>query len=122
MSELQSIFLPSSFDELSDGSIASRLRVWEGILNLSLKDWVFGIGAGNIDQKMDVWARDGILSSFMFRWKDLHSEFIWIWLCGRMVVVILYIWTFAGLLNSFFGRGLLPLGYPKVYQLSFSWL
>ena len=72
-------------------SVGQRLLSWTNIGKLDLTQMIFGVGAGNWLEYMKAWYSEGSISVVHLKWRDFHSEYIWIAVNGGLLSLFFYV-------------------------------
>ena len=88
--DLLTMLVNSDIEPLLSSSIGQRIIVWSNVFSIDFGNALVGVG-GNWEKVMMMWFEQGTLSANYLKWKDFHSEMIWLIVVGGAIALILYI-------------------------------
>lgn len=71
-------------------SVGQRLQAWTNLQNFSSTQFLFGFGSGNWFSVMEAWFIQGTLGQYVYKWRDFHSQFLWLFVQGGLIAVVIY--------------------------------
>lgn len=81
----------SGADWAQNKSIAQRLQTVSALSDFEPANWFFGFGAGGWFEWMSLLNMNGKISDWHYKWRDFHSEYVWMLVLGGLPAVIFYV-------------------------------